>query len=124
MRCYISILANVVLLFAFMESPFLHVHQHESTQRHPGGFLHLHLRSVHPVTGGSEFRSLDPDDDAQVQNWFSASPQTIQDSSSVILGELLVLLVPEASEWKVNAPLLAGHDPPLLFARSPRAPPV
>ena len=108
---------------AFIQAPFLHVHQHETTQRHPGALLHLHLRSVHPTGSGPEFRNLDPDDDAQHQNWFSA---TSADAglAPVILAKAYAISVPEFNEWTVEAPRLNGHDPPLLCIRNPRAPPA
>jgi hypothetical protein len=120
-----AILTSVVLLLTFVEAPSLHTHQHEVTQRHPGRLLHLHLhlRSNHPAGGGPEFRGLDPDDDAQLQSWFSA---TAADSGlfPVILADGFCLPIPERSGLPVEAPLPAGHDPPLLCSRSPRAPPA
>src|ERR1700674_5373799 len=73
-RSFCSILLNLGLLLASLEAPFLHTHQHEATQRHPGAFFHLHVRSAHAVSTGREFRTLDPDEDALYQAWFSATP--------------------------------------------------
>jgi hypothetical protein len=81
------------------------------------------LKSVHPVGGGSEFRGLDPDDDAQLQNWFSATPADAG-LSPVVLAEGLCLAAPEGNEWVIEAPLQVGHDPPPLCGSSPRAPPA
>jgi hypothetical protein len=38
-RRSISILMNLSLVLTFLQAPFLHVHQHEETQRHRGGLL-------------------------------------------------------------------------------------
>ena len=123
MRRHICILANFVLLIAFLEAPFLHVHQREATQRHPGAFLHFHLKTVHALGNSATFQVLDPDDDALVQNWVSASP-TVPELSPVILAEPFCLAELEHGGCTVEAPLSTGHDPPLISTKSPRAPPV
>lgn len=123
MRRGICILANLALLVAFLEAPFLHVHQHEATQQHPGAFLHFHLKSVHAVGNSSEFRGLDPNDDALSENWVSAHP-IVPDFSPVILAEHFWLAEPERRGCAVDAPLSTGPDPPLISAKSSRAPPV
>jgi len=39
-----------------VEALFWHTHQHESTQRHPGAFLHFILKKpVHPGAAGVSF---------------------------------------------------------------------
>lgn len=124
MRRSICILANLALLVAFLEAPFLHVHQHEATQQHPGAFLHFHLKSAHALGNSSEFRSLDPNEDALTENWVSTSPIS-PDFSPLILAEHSFLAEPEEHRgYSVDAPLTTGPDPPLLSLKSPRAPPV
>ena len=124
LRSSTAVFSAFALLLTFVQAPALHTHQHEATQRHSGGFLHFHfhLRSVHPGAG-REFRNLDPDDDAQFQNWFSA---TSADAglSPVVLTESFCITAPESSERSLDAPLQKGHDPPLLCSKSPRAPPA
>jgi hypothetical protein len=122
-RRHICILANFALLIAFLEAPFLHVHQHEATQRHQGGLLHFHLKTAHAFGSSALFQALDPDDDALVQNWVSASPN-VPDFSPVILAEHFCLAEPEHTGCIVDAPLSTGPDPPLISTKSPRAPPV
>ena len=124
MRPTTAILVNLALCLGFVQAPFLHVHQHESTQRHPGAFLHLHLESVHPAGGGPEFRNLDPDDDAQLQNWFSANIPSDAWLNSVVLAESVCVHAPEISGWTAAAPLPHGYDPPRLCIKNPRAPPA
>jgi len=119
----ICILANLALLVAFLEAPYLHVHQHEATQQHPGAFLHFHLKAAHVFGNSSEFRSLDPDDDALTENWVSAHP-IVPDFSPVILAERCSIAEPEQTDYPVEAPKNTGHDPPLKSTISPRAPPV
>ena len=123
MRPFITVAVNLALCFAFVQAPFLHVHQHEATQRHPGAFLHLHLESARP-TGGPEFRNLDPDDDAQFQDWFAATTSSDAGLTAVILGESFCIYAPEFSGWLAEAPLPNGYDPPLLCIKNPRAPPA
>jgi hypothetical protein len=122
-RPLISILANLALLVAFLEAPFLHIHQHEATQRHPGAFLHFHLKTLHFAGSGPEFQSLDPDDDVLLQTWVSASPIN-SGLIPIILAEPFLLTVPEQSGWTVDAPPHTGHDPPLILLQNPRAPPL
>lgn len=124
MRSSCSILLSLALLVAFVESPFLHTHQHEATQRHAGAFLHLHLKSAKAVSRSPEFRGLDPDEDAQYQPWFSTTPTDSGSMTPVMHGERASLPAPERSECLVEAPLQIGHDPPLFCPRSPRAPPA
>ena len=123
MRPFVAIFMSLALGVAFIEAPFLHVHQHEATQKHPGALLHLHLKSVQPASSGPAFRNLDPDDDAQLQNWFSAT-SAVAGLAPVILAEAYSISVPEFGGWTVEAPRLNGHDPPLLCIRNPRAPPA
>jgi hypothetical protein len=122
-RPQLSILANIALLVGFWEAPFLHIHQHEATQRHPGALLHFHLKTAHFAGTGSEFRSLDPDDDVLLQNWVSASP-TGFGLNPAILTEPFFLTAPAHSGWTVAAPPHTGHDPPLILLHNPRAPPA
>ena len=119
-----SILLTLALVVTFAQAPFLHTHQHESTQRHAGTFLHFHLKSACAANRGPEFRDLDPNEDAHNETWFSA---TSPDSGSVapaVLPEFASLSADGARGWTVEAPLQTGHDPPLVRLKSPRAPPV
>jgi len=122
-RSHISILANLAFLAAFLESPFLHIHQHEATQRHPGALLHFHLKAAHSAGTGSELRSFDPDDDVLIENWVSASP-TDSGLYPMVLAAPFSLSAPERSGWTVNGPPHTGHDPPLILLQNPRAPPA
>ena len=124
MRTSSSILVSLALLVAFVQAPFLHTHQHESTQRHAGAFLHFHLKSSHSVGRSPELRGLDPNEDAQYQAWFSATATDSGSMTTVIHAEPFTLPAPEHRGWSTETPLRTGHDPPLLSPRSPRAPPV
>jgi hypothetical protein len=125
LRSYTAVFATLALALTFVESPFLHTHQHESTQRHPGAFLHFHyhVKSIHPAGSEHEFRDLDPNDDAQLQNWFSAT-HADEGLTPVVLTESVCVDVPEGDEYTLDAPLQNGHDPPLLCTKGPRAPPA
>jgi hypothetical protein len=51
---------NFLLALTFLQAPFQHVHEHESTQHHPHGFIHSHF--PHHRSSAAEFDDLDPDD--------------------------------------------------------------
>jgi len=119
-----SILLSLAVLIAFLEAPFLHTHQHEATQRHPGPAFHLHLKLTHAASKTHEFRGLDPDDDAQLQSWFSVTPTDSRYITPALLAEPFSIPVLERGRWAVEAPFETGHDPPFLAPRNPRAPPA
>jgi len=123
-RSCISILMNLVLALTFLQAPFLHVHQHESTEHHPHGFFHTHFPHHHLSDSRSaEFRCLDPDDDAVFQQWFSA---TLGDLSTPLFIPTSIYTVAPicSSEPFVEPNILSGHDPPRLSCSAPRSPPV
>jgi hypothetical protein len=123
-RFCVSILMNLVLALTFIQAPFMHVHVHEETQRHRGGFFHTHFPHHHPPSASTEVSGLDPDDDAVFQHWFSA---TVSDFSTpiFILTDAYAIVIPTlTSEPFVEPEILSGHDPPRLTCTSPRSPPV
>ncbi len=110
-RRSISILMNLSLALTFMQAPFLHVHQHEETQRHRGRFFH------------PEISDLDPDDDAIFQHWYSATFSDL--STPAFVPTFVYAFVPvTSSEPFLEPDILSGHDPPRLTCTSPRSPPV
>jgi len=115
---------SLAVLIAFVEAPFLHTHQHEATQRHPGPVFHLHLKLAHAASNTREFRGVNPDDDAQIQSWFSVTPADSRYIAPALAAELFSIPILERSKWVVEAPLQIGHDPPLLSPRNPRGPPA
>jgi hypothetical protein len=115
---------NFVLALTFLQAPFLHVHEHESTGHHPHPFFHTHFPHHHILNSKSpEFRGLDPDDDAVFQHWFSA---TISDlSTAVFIPTFVYGVAPScSSEPFVGSDIRSGHDPPRLSCAAPRSPPV
>jgi hypothetical protein len=115
---------NLVLALTFLQAPFLHVHEHQSTEHHPHGFFHTHFPHSHSSAPKSaEFRGLDPDEDAVFQQWFSA---TINDLSTpvFILTSIYTVAPPRSSEPFFEPNILSGHDPPHRSNSSPRSPPV
>jgi len=115
---------NLVLALTFLQAPFLHVHEHESTQNHSHRFFHTHFPHHHlSASKSAEFRGLDPDDDAVFQQWFSA---TINDLSTPVFTLTSVYTVPviRSSEPFFEPDILSGHDPPRRSRSSPRSPPV
>jgi hypothetical protein len=123
-RSCISILMNLVLALTFLQAPFQHVHEHESTEQHPHGFFHTHY-SHHHLSASKllEVRGLDPDDDAVFQQWFSA---TIKDlvTPAFTLTIVYTVALTWSSEPFIEPNILSGHDPPCLFSAAPRSPPV
>lgn len=123
MRALIAVLVNSALLLTLAEAPSLHTHRHETTQRHQGSLFHLHLKALHVTGANPAFRDLDPDDDAQMQSWLSATPAD-SGLTPVVLVERFDIPPPERDGWIIETPRPAGHDPPLLNTSSPRAPPA
>src|SRR5882757_7437402 len=123
-RSCISILMNLMLALTFLQAPFLHVHEHESTEHHPHGFLHTHFPHPHfSASKSAEFHGLDPDDDAVFQQWFSAR---ISDLSTPVftLTSIYTVTPIRSPEPFFESNILGGHDPPRRSLSSPRAPPV
>ena len=123
-RPCISILMNFVLALTFLQAPFLHVHEHESTEDHPHGFFHTHFPHDHVLTSRSaEFHGLDPDDDAVFQQWFSATIKELSTPVFILTSIYTVARMP-SSEPFFEPSILSGHDPPRRSHSSPRSPPV
>jgi hypothetical protein len=124
-RSFITILMNFVLALTFVQAPFLHVHEHESTEHHPHGFFHTHFPHRHHLLASksAEFRGLDPDDDAVFQQWFSA---TLGDLSTPVCIPICICTIvpPHSSEPFLEPSILSGHDPPRRSRSTPRSPPV
>lgn len=123
-RFVLCIVVNVSLALAFVQAPFLHVHQHESTEKHAGAFIHTHFLHIALYQSSKpELRNLNPDDDAQFQGWFAA---TTGDSafSPVILTSMFAVPRPAMSSCPVIPIEPNAHGPPPPAATVPRAPPV
>ena len=120
-----SSLVNGAMLLAFVQAPSLHVHQHEANQRHAGAFLHTHFahdQAAHPKQ--SEAQVIDPDDDAQFLSWLLDVPGNSGFAPVILAASALVIPAPELSAWPTIALRPSAHDPPVLTATPPRAPPV
>jgi hypothetical protein len=123
-RSFLCILVNLSLALAFVQAPFLHVHQHESTEKHAGAFIHahfLHIEGHHPTK--PELRDLDPDDDAQFQKWLAATTGNSA-FSPVLLTSMFAVPRPAMSSCPVIPIEPNAHGPPPPTATVPRAPPV
>lgn len=124
-RFCVSILMNLVLALTFVQAPFLHVHAHEETQRHRGGFFHTHFPHYHHLSASktADVSDLDPDDDAVFQHWFSATVSEF--STPAFLPAFVFAVVPmQISEPFLAPEILSGHDPPRLTCTAPRSPPA
>jgi hypothetical protein len=124
-RFCVSILMNFVLALTFFQAPFLHVHEHESTEHHPHGFFHTHFPHHHHLSDSksAEFRGLDPDDDAVFQQWFSATLGEL--ATPAFIPTFIYAVAPTwSSEPLLKPNILSGHDPPRLSHAAPRSPPI
>ena len=112
------------MALAFVQAPFLHIHEHESTERHAGAFFHSHFAHVEANHSSKPvLRDLDPDDDAQFQQWFSAT--TIDSGvTPVVLISFFSVPAPQFVNWSPGAVEPSAHGPPLLNAAGPRPPPA
>jgi hypothetical protein len=116
---------NLVLALLVIQAPFLHVHEHESTEHHPHGFFHTHFPHHHHLSDSksAEFRGLDPDDDAVFQQWFSATLGEL--STPAFFPTFVYTVAPTwSSEPLLKPNILSGHDPPRLLRAAPRSPPI
>jgi hypothetical protein len=112
------------MFVAFMEAPFLHTHQHESTRHHAAPAFHLHFPSIEHGGNGPEFRGLNPDDDAQLLNWLSLTSTDLTPVAPAVLAKFFTIPAVQSSRSAVDAPQQNSHDPPLLAPQNPRAPPA
>lgn len=124
MRGRVSVVLVAALMLAFAQAPFEHVHQHEETEHHAGAFLHAHFERLAAATPACpELRDLDPDEDAQCQDWFSAT-HAETGLVPVILAEVFVVAPQQSSVWLTRAPEPTANGPPRNGAAPSRAPPV
>ncbi|HMF64640.1 MAG TPA: hypothetical protein VK608_11180 [Edaphobacter sp.] len=115
---------NLVLALTFLQAPFLHVHEHESTANHPHGLLHTHFPHHNlSASKSAVFRGLDPDDDAVFQQWFSATINEFSTPAFILTSAYTVIPVRSSGPF-VEPNILSGHDPPRRSRSSPRSPPV
>jgi hypothetical protein len=115
---------NLALAFAFVQAPFSHVHEHESTQNHTGSLIHAHVpHSRLSATKTATIDDIDPDDDARAQDWFAAKIDLHQ--LTLGLSRQQIEIAPDlVSEPHDDRLVLSGHDPPLDSRCNPRAPPA
>jgi hypothetical protein len=124
MRFGISILMNFVLTLTFLQAPFQHVHEHESTEHHPHGFIHTHFQHYRLLASNSAtFDDLHPDNDAHFYDWFAT---TVSDHTPTLYLEAFTYSFEpvRSCEFRVEPLILSGHDPPGILRFAPRGPPV
>ena len=118
-----SVFACVALVLAFVQAPFLHVHEDEENNFHAGPALHMHFAhraapSEKPVVG-----VYDADDDAQDQVWVS-TPAHLHVVLDLASPERAVRFERATNQPRLTpVPIESGHDPPRLTKAFPRAPP-
>jgi hypothetical protein len=122
-RKSLAILASIAMTLMFLQAPFLHVHQHEENNFHPGPVFHTHFSHVDEPAAHPQIRDFDPDDDAQDQPWFSVAVNHFV----VHVGppeRFATIEVVATSQPFTSVEIEGGHDPPALSCLAPRAPPV
>jgi len=123
MRKWTSILSCLVLALTFLQAPFMHVHEHEENNFHPGGIFHTHFAHIEKPSNHPEVRDFDPDDDAQDQQWFSAVAPHLEIPLAMPLS-IRLLAITEVSQPFAERVIESVHDPPRLTRSAPRAPPL
>ena len=108
MRTHLSTVLSLAIFIAFVESPFLHSHQHESTQLHAGPVFHLHLGLTHHSSNAPEFQGLNPDDDAQLQSWLSLDANGLDACCSGSSGGILFHTRPQNQQTDGRRTLQTG----------------
>jgi hypothetical protein len=115
---------NFVLALTFLQAPFQHVHEHESTQNHSHSFLHTHFPHYRfSASKSAQLDHLDPDEDAQFHDWYAT---TVSDHAVLTYVQVFShgFRPIWSSESHVEPLILSGHDPPGLSRFAPRGPPV
>jgi hypothetical protein len=115
----------MMLALTFLRAPFMHDHEHEENNSHPGGIFQAHFAHIEKPSTTPQFRDFDPDDDARDQNWFSAVNANVDLVFAVPVDvktfEFALVSDPEPY---AQLPIESGHDPPVRDQTAPRAPPL
>ena len=131
MRRFVTIQVLLALVPAVFSAPFLHLHGHENSahieRAHRSRALVDH---PHFPSGCSAGRANDlaitgsqGDDSSVSLNWFQDNPRPIP-GLECVPAEAAVVPVLEPTAVSVELPMHCSHDPPFVFARSPRSPPA
>ena len=119
-----AILVNLSLVLAFLQAPFLHVHDHESSGNDHHGFFHAHFHHHHVNPSGKAWLcAIDSDDDAHYVNWVS-SPAQDHSLPALALPYEYSFAAEQHSEPRIHPVGLSGRAPPALRLGIPRAPPA
>lgn len=113
----------MAIALAFVQSPFMHDHEHEENNGHSGPIFHTHFHHLEQPSNTHQLRNFDPDDDARDQDWFSVVLTHFEMSLAMPASVNLSYCTP-TSEPFAEREIASGHDPPRLTQSSPRAPPV
>ncbi len=123
-RLPVAILVNLSLAITFLQAPFLHVHDHESSRNDHHGFFHAHFPHNHLCSSGNAgFCAIDSDDDARYVNWVS-SPAQDHSLPALALPYEFRFVPEQHSELRTHLVGPSGRAPPGLRLSIPRAPPA
>jgi hypothetical protein len=108
------------LVWALVQAPFDHTHDHDPDHEHAEGLAHTHAPGGHSHDTGWE--AAEPGSDARAKDW-----QIAPGKSPVVLQALPpdAVRIPLLASQAINLPPPApcNHDPPSRRNLRPRAPP-
>src|SRR6266700_7139708 len=109
-----AILVNLSLVLTFLQAPFLHVHDKESSRNDHHGFFHAHLPHSHLHSSEKAgFCAIDSDDDARYLNWVS-SPAQDHSLLALALRYEYSFVLEQHSKPRIHLIGLSGRAPPAL----------
>ncbi len=119
-----AILVNLSLVLTFLQAPFLHVHDHESSRHDHHGLFHAHFPHSHLHSSEKAgFCAIDSDDDAHYVNWVS-SPAQDHSLPALALPYEFSFVPEQHSELCTHLVGQSGRAPPRSRLSIPRAPPA
>ena len=112
------------LASSFMQAPSAHTHEFADHEEHHAlEQAHFHIYAQPADSNAPAVRQLDPASDERAANWFLTTVHSGLEQH--IVPTRIILPEPVSNgEFFMPAPLMRGHDPPLVLNLPPRAPPV
>jgi hypothetical protein len=117
----IAVLAALVLSFG--KAPFEHTHDSDPDHQHATGISHTHWGEAVSDTGTDESWTAGENSDARMVDWIPGDGRAPV-HFAVVLPESVAAPIPAMLIVRVPETASRGHDPPVLLALCPRAPPA
>lgn len=124
MRSIAAVAVVCALALSFVQAPLAHTHEFADPEEHHAleqAHFHIHAQPVDlsaPAIG-----QLDPASDERAANWFLTTEHSGLEQH-IVAGRIILPEPVRTGEFVRPAPLLGGHDPPLVLSLPSRAPPV